>query len=248
MSASDRRRSRPNYGVDAPGVVAGLIGGGTVGIAAGTTLRLFAGPGWIGSLGGVSAVASGVPVALGLSMVAYALGGKARLRDHMLDRHDWRGDEVVLDIGAGRGLMAIGAAKRAPEGRAIAVDVWRAGDLTGNGPNALRENAQAEGVADRVEVLTEDASALSLADASVDVVVSVLCLHNIEPVAERTRALDEIVRVLRPGGRMLVADYIGTKDYAGHFRRAGMHVDGPIGVQRFALTSMTLVDARKPAG
>jgi arsenite methyltransferase len=234
------------YGVDAPGVVVALIGGGLFGAAVGVAARLFAPLSWLASAGAVFAVASAVLIVLGASMIAYAFRGKARLRDHMLGLHIWRGDEVVLDVGAGRGLMAVGAATRVPDGRVIAVDIWRKEDLSGNSPDALEANAHRVGVADRIEVRSDDARSLQLADASVDVVLSVLCVHNIEPLADRERALAEIVRVLRPGGCALIADYIGTPTYARWFDQAGLVVTGPRSVRRIALTSMAIVCAMKP--
>ena len=174
-----------HYGVDAPSVITGLIGGGSLGIAGGAAAWALAPINWLASAGAVVVVAAAVFVALGCSMIAYALGGKTRLRHYMLELHTWRGDEVVLDVGAGRGLMSVGAAKRVPDGRVIAVDIWRAEDLSGNGPEALEANARRVGVADRIEIRSEDARSLQLADESIDVVLSVLCIHNIEPRADR---------------------------------------------------------------
>ena len=246
MNSGIPNRAR-HYGVDAPGVIVGLIGGGLVGVAAGATIWMLVSISWIVSAGAVLVVASLVPVILSLSMVAYAWRGKALLRDYILDLHKWRGGEMVLDIGAGRGLMAVGAAMRVPQGRVIAVDIWRKEDLSGNGPEALIANAQRFGVTERIEVRSEDARSLTLPDASVDVVLSVLCIHNIEPLANRKRALAEIVRVLRPGGCALIADYIGTGAYAHWFEEAGLVVTGPRQVRRIALTSMAMVHAIKPA-
>ena len=110
-------------------------------------------------------------------MIAYALTGKRRTRDWILSRHRWRGDELVLDIGAGRGFLSVAAAKLVPRGRVIAIDIWRAEDLSGNKPASLTANAQAEAVADRIEVRTVDACAIDLADESIDVVISLLCIH-----------------------------------------------------------------------
>lgn len=239
------KNGRFSYGVDAPGVIRGLIGAGVAGMAAGWLASRYGASPFITALGAIVGISAIVPTLLGTSMVAYAAGGKQRLRDWMLDRIDWAGDETVLDIGAGRGLMAVGAAKRVPQGRVIAVDIWRDADLSNNGAEGLIANARAEGMADRIEVRDEDARHIDLPDASVDVIVSVLCIHNIEPASERARALDEIVRLLKPGGRALIADYTATKSYARHFRAAGLDVIGPIGAVRVALSSMTLVEARK---
>ena len=45
-------------------------------------------------------------------MLVYSKWGKFRHRDRMLNMIAWRGDEHVLDVGTGRGLLIIGAAKR----------------------------------------------------------------------------------------------------------------------------------------
>lgn len=134
---------------------------------------------------------------------------------------------MVLDIGAGRGLMAIGAAKRAPNGRVIALDLWSAKDLSGNTPDGLRRNAAVER-AGNVEVVTGDARDLQFPDASVDVVVSVFCIHNIEPKTDRLSACREIARVLKPGGVAMIADFPGMSGYVGPLREAGLTIEGPL--------------------
>jgi cyclopropane fatty-acyl-phospholipid synthase-like methyltransferase len=54
----------------------------------------------------------------------------------LLDRIEWTGQEEVLDVGCGRGLMLIGAAKRLTTGKATGIDIWQAEDLSGNRPEA----------------------------------------------------------------------------------------------------------------
>jgi cyclopropane fatty-acyl-phospholipid synthase-like methyltransferase len=60
--------------------------------------------------------------------------GKLWARDRLLDGLELRGDETVLDVGCGRGLLLIGAAKRLTTGKAPGVDIWQAEDLSGNLP------------------------------------------------------------------------------------------------------------------
>jgi ubiquinone/menaquinone biosynthesis C-methylase UbiE len=107
-----------------------------------------------------------------------------------------------------------------PQGRAIGVDIWQA-DQTGNSQSATLANAELENVADRIELHTADMTALPLSDESVDVIVSNLAIHNIATRAGRRLALDQAVRVLRPGGRLAIADLWETRQHAEHLRELG---------------------------
>jgi ubiquinone/menaquinone biosynthesis C-methylase UbiE len=107
-------------------------------------------------------------------------------------------DEVVLDIGSGAGIDTILAARRVgPEGRAIGLDI------VPEMCERARSHATQAGVAERTEFLEGEMERIPLPDASVDVVISngVLNLS-----ARKSRALAEIFRVLRPGGRISLAD------------------------------------------
>jgi arsenite methyltransferase len=74
------------------------------------------------------------------------------------------------------------------------------------------------GVSARVEVRNDDATALTFPDASFDVILSNLCIHNIPTRAGRDRVCREIVRVLKPGGRAIISDFKNTADYLTAFR------------------------------
>lgn len=212
--------STPDYGVDGWAYLAGFLGAGTLLVAAGGVLatRMALAGAVITGLGALALVP-------GLWGLYYVRIGKFRHRDRLLDRIDWRGDERCLDVGTGGGLMAIGAALRAPRGTAVGIDVWNAADLSGNGPARAKENAALEGVADRVDVRTQDARALPFRDGDFDAVFAMLCLHNIEPDADRRRALVEIARVLAPGGRAVISDLAGTREQAAALRDSGLDVE-----------------------
>lgn len=83
-------------------------------------------------------------------------------------------------------------------------------------------NAAIEGVADKVEVHTGDARQLPFPDASFEVVLSSMALHNIYDPGERQTAVREIARVLAPGGRVLIVDVRHTPGYAATLRDAGL--------------------------
>src|SRR5262249_54945495 len=78
---------------------------------------------------------------------------------------------------------------------------------------ATRENAEAEGVAPRVDLTTADARHLPFVDGSFDLVLSALAIHNIPTADGRREALAEALRVVKPGGRMMIADLFSVGDY-----------------------------------
>ena len=145
-------------------------------------------------------------LAMALWMIWSSKVGKVRERERLLDTLGWRGDEQVLDVGCGRGLMLIGAARRLASGHATGIDLWRTEDLAGNAPEATLANAAAEGVRERVSLKTGDMCALPFGDASFDVILSQAAVHNVPEAAGRRRAVEEMARVLRPRGTILLAD------------------------------------------
>jgi ubiquinone/menaquinone biosynthesis C-methylase UbiE len=155
------------------------------------------------------------------------LHGKLRIWERELDRAGLRGNEQLLDLGCGRGAVLIAAARRLPSGRAVGADRWTR-DQSGNSPEVTLANAAAAGVADRVEVHTADMTALPFPDGSFDVVTSALAIHNIPTPGGRYRAVDEAMRVLRPGGQLLIADpWPMARKYAAHIGHGTLRGLGP---------------------
>jgi arsenite methyltransferase len=245
---------RADYGVDAPGVIrnlfvaAGLLLGALVLAPLRTGPFRVAGADVTLELKGMFAGGAVSCLLGGALMILYAEWGKFRHRDRMLAMVPWTGAENVLDVGTGRGLLAVGAAKRLKTGTAVGIDVWNPQDLTGNTADNFLANAEAEGVAERIEVRHGDARAMPFPDASFDVVLSNVCLHNIPDAAGRAEACHEIARVLRPGGIALVSDFMRTGDYARSFEAAGLRVTrtGPHVLDVFP--PLRILRAEKSAG
>jgi SAM-dependent methyltransferase len=106
--------------------------------------------------------------------------------------------EIVLDVGCGAGIDTILAARAVgPTGRAIGLD------LLEEMCERARGHAQEAGVAEWTEFVRGEMEDIPLPDASVDVVISNGVI-NLSP--RKSRVLAEIRRVLRPGGRLSVAD------------------------------------------
>ncbi len=235
----------PDYGLDAPRVVLGLSIGAATALAL-ALLSVMAGPRWfsppVAKAVGLTFFFTGAALGgtAGL-MIRGSRVGKVRLREKHLDALALRGNEQVLDVGCGHGLMLIGAAKRLTTGHAAGIDLWQAEDQAGNTAEATLANARAEGVADKLSVQTADARAMPFADASFNLVLSSYALHNIYDAPGRARAISEIIRVLKPGGRALITDIRHTEEYAGVFRACGCGVD-MLGKNHLFLTpSQTLV-------
>jgi arsenite methyltransferase len=151
------------------------------------------------------------------------LRGKFVVWAELLDQLGLRGDERILDLGCGRGAVLLMAAQHLTTGRAVGVDLWRTFDQSGNSAEATRRNAVAEGVADRVELHTADMTALPFEDNSFDVVLSNMAIHNISGRAGREKAISEAVRVLRPNGRLMIADVRATRHYEAQLAKLGMN-------------------------
>ncbi len=246
-----------NYGLDAPYVVRNFALVGAVCVTIGLAFLLAGAPGVFGIFLRDTALSAGL-VSLLMAGWMYWVGtrGKLRDRDRLLALVPWRGDETVLDVGCGRGLLLVGAAKHLTSGKAVGVDLWSKDDLSENGPEGTRENAALEGVADRVEVRDGDARQLPFADDTFDVIVSRAVLHNIYDAAERQQALREIARVLRPGGYVALLDIVHTGEYVKvlvecrliNVRRVGSPVvAGLMSLATFGNLHPFTVTGRKPA-
>ena len=179
----------------------------------------------------ISAIASHRPAPLGGAAVLFVCGGffmhttrrgKFLVWHELLDGLSLQGGERVLDLGCGRGAVLLSAARRLKTGRAFGVDIWSRKDQSGNSPAAAQGNAKIEGVQERVSLATADMTALPFRSEAFDVVVSNVAIHNIRGRRRRLEAIDEAMRVLRPGGRMLIADLRDTRAYAARLQSLGL--------------------------
>ena len=256
---SDSRTAKPHYGIDAPGVVRNLLLAGIAGLLLWASIAAGL---WSGVVGVFQVGPMGLGVAIGcLGMGAYMFWssrfGKLKEREQLLDCVEWRGDETVLDVGCGRGLLLVGAARRlAKGGKAFGIDIWQAQDLSGNRPEATLENARLEGVAERVEVKTADMRSIPFPDGMFDQIVSKEAIHNLYAAPDRATALREIARVLKPGGAVVISDIRHFHEYVAELKACGLidvkRVSSAAaiwiwGVLSFGKASPATLRARKPA-
>ncbi|MDR3689408.1 MAG: class I SAM-dependent methyltransferase [Fimbriimonas sp.] len=232
---------KANYGIDAPTVVRNLVFIGVfllvLGIFVPAPDPIPAICDWVGATWLVTAGA----------MVLGSRFFKLRIQQQVVQSLQLTGTEKVMDMGCGRGLMLIGMAKHLPHGRAIGIDLWQVKDQSSNDPEVTRANARMEKVQDSVEVMTGDMRKLPFDSEYFDVVTSSWAIHNIPDEAGRAAAVREAVRVLKPGGRLVIVDIFHSKEYArtlSDVKMANVKVSGPNFL--FVVPTRT-VSASKPA-
>lgn len=182
----------------------------------------------------------------------FRLGGAlSRLRGQVLDAARLDGAEALLDVGCGTGTLAIAAARR----------LGGTAKVAGIDP-APHQIARARGKARRagldIDFRQATIEALPFADRSFDRAFSTLMLHHLPPDVKR-QGLAELMRVLRPGGRLVVADFrrAATEDGKGWFEEVPQVVSAAgftdlvtddtqfAGVHR-GFTGAVIVSARRP--
>ncbi len=128
--------------------------------------------------------------------------------------HIIRGDEVVLDVGAGSGYFSLAIAQKLITGKVICLD------LSEEMLHRLGRIADKKGLGDKIQILKGDASSIKVDAESVDLVVSNSVFHEL---SEPGSVLREMIRVLKPGGWVIVTDFRDTKigrKIAAHNKRA----------------------------
>jgi arsenite methyltransferase len=247
-----------DYGIDAPGLVRFFFSAGTVAAVLffATHFLLGYSPVWRLLVVFLLAIAAIYLIGMGVLMLYWSKVAKVRQRERTLDLIPWRGDERVLDVGCGRGLMLIGAALRLTTGRATGIDIWDAKDQSANSPQGTRDNAGKADVLDKIDIQTGDMRKLPFEDRSFDVVVSHWVVHNLADEANRNLALSEMARVLCPGGHLILCDIEHRDAYVAKLKALGLQdcrmffqpiADAILGALSFGSFKPTAIIGRKTA-
>lgn len=204
-----------DYGIDAPGLVQTfvVVGGVALMTLIGLIVKVANPSALLIALQSVIGSVSFYCLSMVSFMIFYSRWQKVKDREKLLDLVTWNGTETVLDVGCGRGLMLVGAAKRLSSGKCIGIDLWIQKDQSDNSAAGALQNAKLEGVLDRVEVKTADMRELPFADQSFEVVTSSWVVHNLDNVKDRQKAIAEMLRVLKPNGFLILADIVNRDEY-----------------------------------
>ena len=119
------------------------------------------------------------------------------LRDIIIQKANIKAGNVVLDIGCGTGFLTLGVAKAVgKKGKVVGIDISE------EMMKKAKENLSKAGVPN-IKLRVGDAENIPLDDGSVDVVVGNMVLHH---CPNPKSAVKEIARVLKPNGRIVLAD------------------------------------------
>ncbi|KAJ6779766.1 hypothetical protein PWT90_10153 [Aphanocladium album] len=119
----------------------------------------------------------------------------------------------VLDVGCGRGLVLLKLAQRKKTvlsaSPAYGIDIFSTADQTGNSPEATYRNAAALGVVENTVLHTASfTEGFPFADGAFSLVTSNLAIHNAKREGRRF-AVQEMARVCKPGGKIILVDLFG---------------------------------------
>lgn len=146
-------------------------------------------------------------------------GRESAFRQRVVDLARLKPGESVLDVGCGTGTLAITARRRVGrEGKVFGIDA---------SPEMIaRGGKKARKAGFEIDFRNESIEALPFPDGQFDGVLSTMMLHHL-PRKVREAGVREIRRVLKPGGRVLIVDFVGTESRNGlpaHLHRRHGHV------------------------
>jgi arsenite methyltransferase len=237
------------YGIDEPRSIIELAIAGGLAVVIGFVIsayteRINPGTARIGLLAGPAV--GFLILAVAAALYWSSRQGKVNEMARIVAKIPWGGEEVVLELGCGRGLGMVLATKRLTSGYAVGLDLWQKGHLSGNDPKSIWANATQEGVQDKVFAVKADPMFLPFAGSTVDVVLSAVSIHRLIKHKDRGAAFSEMGRILKNGGRVGILEAGNGAIYSDLLKRQGM-LD--VSVHRLRFSSFPpfhVVMARKP--
>lgn len=169
---------------------------------------------------GIFAVIVGIVCAAALAMAVYMLichekfaFGKgnmmADVHKHLVEHLKWNGEGKLIDIGCGAAALTVRCAKAFPNAQITSIDFW--GEEWNYAKEQCEENAQIEGVSDRIIFQKGDAARLDFEDGTFDAAVSNFVFHEVKSAKDKRDVVREALRVVKKGRCFFVSGYVFTK-------------------------------------
>ena len=199
----------------------------------------------------------GIEMTIGIILLLGALvflhttaQGKYRLFDEAIKHLNIKPDSQVLDLGCGRGALLTRIAQQlGPAGKVTGLDLWLSRDQSHNKLAVTQKNVDELGLTDRVNLVTGDMTKLDFPDASFDLVTSSFAIHNIKNEQARINAVKEAIRVLKPGGHIMIIDTgRNINEYGQVFQDAGLQITQSMGLGFNGWWATSLTDSYVVAG
>ena len=214
-----------NYGLDSPPIVKRFFLIGAAFLLVGLLSQYF----FTESFPAVEQALFQACLWIGLTQILFAIlmvlssaYGKLILSKKVVDSLGLQGNEYGLDVGCGRGLLLVAMAKKLNKnGKTVGLDLWRKEDLSLNKPDSVLKNIQREKIACLVELKSGDMLTMPFANNTFDIVVSSMAIHNLAVKEKCQLAINEIHRVLKPGGKLQLIDFKYTKVYRDQLKHLG---------------------------
>ncbi|MCP4745008.1 MAG: class I SAM-dependent methyltransferase [Desulfobacteraceae bacterium] len=173
---------------------------------------------------GLATAVYGILTTAGWALARYVIpGNRVTVARQIIRGLKLKGSEQILDVGSGRGLYAIEAAKKLTTGQVKAIDIWDSKSIknvafhhklsqpTGNTIDNAMQNATREGVAPKIEFRNMDAAHLEYADESFDIVICGFIIGHLWQ--SQDKVLKEIKRVLKYNARIVLIDNVRDITY-----------------------------------
>jgi len=159
------------------------------------------------------------------------------LLEKMNGKTYWQGINNILDVGCGRGLLMNNIAKKMlAEGqkdfKISGIDIFSTKDLLNNSEKNTLETIKKEGIPmDFMEIKNCDAREIIYDNNYFDLIVSSLTIHNVgrtekteqKQREEREKALNEIIRVTKPGGSIMIWELFHAEEIEKFLRSKGLN-------------------------